>query len=235
MKVVTIPPSITDQELRNLYLLAGLTDEQLAQMREYMRYLQLKEGDLLFEQEQTAERFFVVVKGHIKLIRFSLEGDEKVIEIISPGQAFAEAIMFRPRQIYPVTAQAVGMTEVLSFNNRIFLEILEHSFETCKRILCDMSMRLHIWLNEIDHLTLQNATYRLVNYLLNQVPHQHSGLECEVHFDIPKQVVASRISVKPETFSRILHQMTEQGLVTVSGRIIKIHNIDKLRLYGQNF
>jgi CRP-like cAMP-binding protein len=227
------PLQLNNQQLRNIYLLASLSDPQLELMKQTSRQLQLKEGELLFKKGQPAECFFVVLRGHVKLTRLSLDGNEKVIEILTPRQTFAEAIMFRPQQVYPVTAQAVGDTEVMSFENKVFLGILEQSFDTCKRVMCDMSLRLHKWLNEIDELTLQNATYRLVNYLLYQIPKNHQGGPYEIHFEIPKHLIASRLSIKPETLSRILHQLTEEHLITVTGRTVTIHNVDKLRQYGQ--
>jgi CRP-like cAMP-binding protein len=225
--------SIDDQVLKNFFLFASLDDTQLSRIKQTMQHRQLQEGEFLFEHGQKAERFFILLNGHIKLIRLSLEGMEKVIEIIRPGESFAEAIMFMEKQIYPVTSQAIIPSEVISFENKVFLSILAESFDTCKRVMCDMSMRLRTWLGEIDNLTLQNATYRLVNYLLYQVP-EDSKNSCQVSFQIPKHVIASRLSIKPETLSRILQHLTKEGLITVEGKTIHIHNLDRLKLYSQN-
>jgi CRP/FNR family transcriptional regulator, dissimilatory nitrate respiration regulator len=225
--------SIDDQVLKNFFLFASLDNTQLTRIKQTMQYRQLQEGEFLFEHGQKADRFFILLNGHVKLIRLSLEGMEKVIEIIRPGESFAEAIMFMEKQIYPVTAQAIIPSEVISFENKVFLGILGESFDTCKRVMCDMSMRLRTWLGEIDNLTLQNATYRLVNYLLYQVP-ADSKNSCQVSFQIPKHVIASRLSIKPETLSRILQHLSKEGLITVEGKIIHIHNLDRLKLYSQN-
>ncbi|MEY3220872.1 MAG: hypothetical protein RIT27_2229 [Pseudomonadota bacterium] len=225
--------SINDQVLKNFFLFASLDDAQLNCIKQTMQYRQLQEGEFLFEHGQKAERFFILLSGHIKLIRLSLEGMEKVIEIVRPTESFAEAIMFMEQQIYPVTAQAIIPSEIISFENKIFLGILAESFATCKRVMCDMSMRLRTWLGEIDNLTLQNATYRLVNYLLYQVP-EDSKNSCCVSFQIPKHVIASRLSIKPETLSRILQHLSKEGLITVEGKVIHIHNLDRLKLYSQN-
>lgn len=218
----------TDYDLRQFYLFAGLDNTQRERLRQGMLQFQLAPGEFLFEHGQNAERFFILLSGHLKLIRLSSEGAEKVIELVKPGESFAEAIMFMPRQVYPVSAQAISPSVLLGFENRVFLSMLEGSFETCKRVLHDMSMRLRMWLNEIDHLTLQNATYRLVHYLLSRAPADQSG-GCTVEFDIPKHIVASRLSVKPETLSRILNQLTSEGLIEADGRHIRIHSLEKLR------
>ncbi len=219
-----------DREIAKVFLFTGLDERQLAQVKQNMGFIELDEGEYLFDHGQKAERFFLLLSGHIKLLRLSLDGMEKVIEIIEPGQTFAAPLMFLPKPAYPVTAEAISKSEVLSFDNRVFLNILENSFETCRRIMALMSKRLHSWLDEIDNLTLQNATYRLINYLMCQVP-EGCGNSCDIRFSVPKHVIASRLSIKPETLSRILHQLNAQELITVAGRTVHIRNIDDLCLY----
>ncbi len=223
----------TDQELRKLYLFTGLNDQQLALVKQNMRYIKLEEGEYLFKHGQPTERFFMLKGGYIKLFRISLGGAEKVFEVISPGQSFAEAMMFMPDSVYPVTAQAISNSVLLSFDNKTFVNILKESSDTCFRLMFHMSKRLRMWLNEIDNLTLQNATYRLVNYLLYQVPDEHKKVY-EFSFPVPKHVIASRLSIKPETFSRILRSLNLEGFIAVKGRSIRIHNVERLRLHSVN-
>ena len=223
--------TVTNYDLKGFYLFAGLDDAQREHLCQSALHFHLKPGEFLFEHGQPAERFFILLDGHIKLIRLSPEGTEKVIEIINPGESFAEAIMFMPRWIYPVSAQAILASDLLGFDNKVFLGMLENSFETCKRVMRDMSMRLRMWLNEIDNLTLQNATYRLVHYLLSQVPSDCASCVYRVEFKVPKHVIASRLSIKPETLSRILHQLADEGLIEPEGHGVKILSVDKLRAY----
>ncbi|HDN27966.1 MAG TPA: Crp/Fnr family transcriptional regulator [Thioploca sp.] len=223
--------STIDQELRQVDLFANLNDQQLAQIKQSMRLVQLEDGEYLFKHGQCAERFFMLREGYIKLLRISMEGVEKVFEVISPGQTFAEAIMFMPNSVYPVTAQAINKTELLSFENKVLMDIIQDSSDTCFQFLFHISKRMRMWINEIDNLTLQNATHRLVNYLLYQVPDDHNNAY-EIDFPIPKHVIASRLSIKPETFSRILNGLNKEGFITVKGKTIQIHNIDRLRLHS---
>ena len=220
--------SVTHDYLRQIHLFASLTESQLNLLIQTMYYVDLEDAQTLFLHGDHAKHFFVVQQGHIKLTRISTEGVEKVIEVISPEGTFAEAIMFMNKHAYPVTAQAIGETTVLAFENQVFLDILRESFDTCLHVMSDMSMRLHRWLNEIDELTLQNASYRFVNYLLSQIPVGSKGYY-QMKFDVPKHVIASRLSIKPETLSRILRQMTKDNILTVTGKHIEIYDINRLR------
>jgi len=99
---------LTPDDLLNGPLLRPLSRDQLERIARHAVRFYLGDGESLFQQGDTAERFYLVTKGQIKLYRLSPEGNEKVIEIVTPGQTFAEALMFLNRPHYPVGATAIG-------------------------------------------------------------------------------------------------------------------------------
>jgi CRP-like cAMP-binding protein len=213
--------------LRTVGHFAALDDSQLATIAAATRLVRLGENESLFQHGQPAEDFFLVLQGQIKLFRLSEGGDEKVIEIITPGRLFAEAVMFMERQAYPVNAEAVQASELLAISTRVFTRLLRESVDTCFRVMGVMSQRLHRHLNEIDSLTLHNATYRLVSYLLNEAAH-NSREQSSLQLNTPKHVVASRLSIQPETLSRILSRLSKQNLIEVRGSHIEVLDYDGL-------
>lgn len=220
---------IDNKKLRETPLFAALEDHQFSNMLEGMHILLLQPGEIVFKQGQHAQHFFLVYEGQVKLYRLSMEGHEKVIEIIQPKQTFAEAVMFMQWQSYPVNAEAVTESLVLRFNNESLLQLLRESTETCFRLIAQLSMRLHHWLNEIDNLTLQNATYRLIGFLQQQIP-EPAPEAVEITLDIPKHVLASRLSIQPETLSRLLKNLSQEGILNVEGKVLTIKDIKRLKL-----
>ena len=220
-------------DLKDTYLFATLDENQLRRVERISQAVQLREGEHLFSAGDEARRFYLVTQGKMKLYRLSLAGNEKVIEIIRPGHTFAEALMFMEKPTYPVSAAAIGKAKLLAFENQAFLGLLRESVDTCFRLMGDMSLRLRRLIKEIDDLTLQSATGRVAGYLCGQV--MFKGID-RVEFDLeaPKGVLASRLSVKPETFSRILHNFSNQGLVRVKGGHIEILNADGLRAQAES-
>jgi len=212
--------------LERVHFFEPLTREQLARVRATSHQIEMKAGESLFVQGDSAERFFLVQHGSIKLFLLSDGGEEKVVEVARPGQCFAEAVMFLgPEPHYPVHASALTDTRLLAFDNQTLLGLLEESRELGLHMLGAMSRRLHGLLREIDELTLHNATYRMITYLLAQA----RGTGDRIHLAMPKQIVASRLSIKPETFSRILARLRDQGLIEVTGDSVTLHDIQALR------
>jgi CRP-like cAMP-binding protein len=216
------------EHLRKTYLFATLDDSQLQKVMAMSQKITLSDGETLFEAGVTADRFFLVLEGQVKLYRLSLDGNEKVIELLRPGHTFAEALMFMEQPCYPVSSTAVGDVELLAFENLEFLALLRESVDTCFRLMGDMTMRLHHLIKEIDDLSLQTATGRVAGFLCGKLTELGDGVQ-SIELDTPKGVLASRLSVKPETFSRILHNFTADGLINVSGAHIDILNPDGLK------
>ena len=218
---------ILPEELRRHPLFGGLDADQMAQMLETARVIHLDEGQQLFQCRQPARNFFMVRSGTIRLYLSAPDGAEKVIHLIAAGETFAEAITLMEGQFYPVNASALNACEVLSFANLTYRNILQGSTDTCFRLMADMSQWLKRQITDIDALTLQNATLRFTNYLLHQVPAGTQD-EATVTLSAPKHVIASRLSIQPESFSRILRNLQSEGHITVTGNLIHIKDIKTL-------
>jgi CRP-like cAMP-binding protein len=219
--------------LRETYLFSVLDDQQLARVEGMSRRVHLEEGEQLFRIGDEAKNFFLVLEGQVKLFRISLSGNEKVIELIKQGNTFAEALMFMERPAYPVNCSALVPTELLAIDSQGFLNLLRESMDTCFRVMGDMSMRLRHLIKEIDDLTLQTATGRVAGYLWGQFEIK-GRKKLEFDLDAPKGVLASRLSVKPETFSRILHSFMDEGLVKIKGGHVVILDPDGLFAHAES-
>jgi CRP-like cAMP-binding protein len=229
----SIIATVDDAELRRLPLLSELDDAQLDRMRVSRRLVELPAGETLFHMGDRSSHFYYLDSGAIKLFRISPTGQEKIVEIIRPGQTFAEAVMFFARPLYPVNAQALESSTLTTFDSKVFLEMLHQSTETCLRLLGTLSVRLHQRVNEIDALSLQNATLRVVNFLLARVPDavEEAGHKV-IELEAAKKDIAGRLSIQPETFSRVLHALSESGAVRVEGRCIRVISEQALRNAG---
>jgi CRP-like cAMP-binding protein len=204
-------------DMQHGMLFTRLTPEQRRRVARRAARVSLGEGEPLFEQQDPADRFYLLLSGQVKLYRLSPDGDEKIIEVISPGATFAEAIMFLERPTYPVGAQALKPSALISFDTRDFLDMLRGSVETCLLLAADLSQRLHGLLREINDLSLNTGTCRVASYLVGSSPDSD-----EFDLEIPKQVLASRLSIKPETLSRIFRSLGNAGLVSISGNRVRI-------------
>jgi len=217
-------PEVVDA-LKQSHLFSSLTDIQMDRVHNHSKIVRLEEGQVLFAQGEDVTNFYLVLSGKMKLFRVSPDGQEKIMEIVPQGEVFAEALMFMDQPYYPVSSAALSDTVVVGIDASDFKAMLWDSVETCLLLLGGMSFRLRKLVHEIDTLTLHSGTCRVANYLLQQI---QDGEEC-VELEVAKGVIAARLSVKPETFSRIIKNLRGQDILSIEGNKITIHDREALK------
>lgn len=212
--------------LSRLPLFNELEPAELAYIAQHTAELHVPRGETIFRRGDPCTGFHTVVYGRIKLAFTSPHGSEKVVEIIGPGHSFGEAVMFMDKP-YVVSAQALADSMLLHVSKPAVLEEIERTPHFARKMLAGLSRRLHGIICDVEAYSLNSGTQRVIGYLLKEA--QQDGEQVMLH--VSKAVVASRLNLTPEHFSRILHDLIEQQLIEVHGRDITILDMEKLRNY----
>ncbi len=212
--------------LQGVRLFQHFTSEQMGRIGRKMREIRLAAGDILFMHGAPADCFFYLVKGQLKLYRVSPDGQEKIVEILEAGCTFAETRVFLHRPHYHVSCAALVDSVVIGIDAKNFVAVLRDSVDTCLMLLGELSQRLDGLVNEIDRLSLQDAASRVAEYLYRRLPQDTDQFVLKV----AKGVLASRLSVRAETLSRILKHLAEGGVLSIDGRgVVTVQDREKLR------
>ena len=193
----------------------------------------LTRGDMVFRIGESCEAFHVVVVGQVKLYVASPAGQEKVIELIGPGHSFAEAMMFLERP-YILNAQSLADTLLISVSKHAVFGEVERDPRFCMHMLAGISRRLHGLVQDVEGYSLQSGMQRLIGYLLRDVEDEDTANIGIVTVSLPvsKATIASRLSLTPEYFSRVLHELESHGLIEIDKREIRILDVQRLAGYG---
>ena len=218
----------TQAFLANLPLFKELGPAELERIAAGTTEMQVPRGEVVFNRGDPCTGFHLVVYGQIKLAFVSPQGAEKIVELIGPGFSFGEALMFMDKP-YIVMAQALADSKLVHVSKRVMFDELERDPGLARKMLAGLSWRLHSLVSDLESYSLQSATERVIGYLLRQ--DEAGGDNHVLTLSTPKAVVASRLNVTPEHFSRILHDLAERGLIEVGGREIRIADAGKLRDY----
>lgn len=228
MKMSEKNASIADI-LERQYFLSALSPAQRTQLFGGASQMALAPDQVLFRQGDAAVHFYVVASGSLKLYRLSDEGEEKVMGLAGPGDSFAEGVLFMSDPRYPVTAEALQSSRVVAIRCADFRHILENSFETCLSVMGKLTGRIRALINEVESLTLRDSRYRVVHYLLGLLPADDSRA-VTLRLPAGKGVIAARLAIRAETFSRTLKLLTDEGLIiTRGGRLIDVPEPIRLR------
>ena len=217
--------------LRRHYLFSGLEQDDFDTLVSVVSAKNLEKGEVLFHRGDQTDSFYLLDAGLIELNLIAPTGEKKVLEVVSPGRTFAEAIAFMQEQKYPVTAEALAESRLCEIPIQAYIDLVYANPDACMRLLSDVCRHLHARVREIENLTVQNARSRLASYLLDHVVETNDD-EATVRLELPRHVIASRLSIQPETLSRLLRNMVNEGVLTIEDRVIFVHSLARLRPYN---
>ena len=87
-------------------LFAGFEPFEIFRISRGARIIELKRKEIIFKAGDIPTGFYILLFGQIKLFFISSQGAEKVVDVVSEGESFGEAIMFLEKP-YIIFAEAM--------------------------------------------------------------------------------------------------------------------------------
>lgn len=212
--------------LRHHPLFGVLSETDIGGLLPHVHELRYPRGQVLFQRGDVCDGVHLLITGMVKLSVTAPQGNEKIVELIRPGQSFGEAVMFLDRS-YPVMAQALEDSFLLMVEKRAIVGAIEADPRFARSMLAGLSTRLHGLIRDVESYSMQNAVQRVIAFLLQCVADEDTQGYCVV-LPVNKNLIASRLNLTPETLSRTLHQLVTQQLISVNGREIEILDSERL-------
>lgn len=216
-------PAPVETLLSALPLFRDASPAHIAELALAARRVELRKGDRVYDTGGDAQGLYAVAFGLLKLTFGQSNGHTKVLRLVSAGETFGEPAVFFPHP-YPVTAEALSDCLVLFLSAQAVTHIVESDRAALRAMLGTLSRRIFEMVEDLQSHTAKNGLQRVAAYLCSL-----AGLEgavinggqvrtepVSVRLPTRKSVVASRLGVTKETFSRILHELTDAGLIAVS-------------------
>ena len=200
-------------------LFNGLPPEHIDHIVRIVVKKHYNRGETIFFEGDKGDGFYMVDSGKVKIYKMSLSGKEQILHFFGPGEPFGEVPVFHG-QPFPATAEALMKSTMLFFPRDKFIRLVHEFPSIALNMLAVLSMRLRRFASQIESLSLKEVPARLAGYLLYLSEEQ--GNADTVELEISKGQLASLLGTIPETLSRIFAKMSEEGLITVEGKTIRI-------------
>lgn len=194
--------------------------------------LTVNKGELIFQEGDKGQGFYIVGAGKIKVFKMSFEGKEQILHIYGPGHIFGEVPVFQGKS-FPASAMALEPSTILFLPRQAFVRQIETSPALAMNMLADLSRRLREFTVQIENLSLKEVPARLAAYILTLAQEESELLQTSalrkkglptaiVSLPVSKVQLASLIGTTPETVSRVLKKMDQSGFIKTEGKKILI-------------
>jgi CRP-like cAMP-binding protein len=182
--------------------------------------LSLKKDDILFHEGDTANFFYQVEEGAIKMVTYSLDGKEFIQGLFYQGDCFGEPPLFCNFK-YPGSAVTLIESKILRIPKDRFLDLLKDNFDIhlqLDRILCERLRYKNMILSEISFYDPEHRILSLLGYLKSKAP------ASDQLFQVPltRQQLADMSGMRVETVIRTIKRMEETGKLQIQDHKIFI-------------
>ena len=205
--------------------------EAVAELARRCRRVRLRTGEMAVRAGESADRFFVILSGRVKVYKLSPKGDEQILHLYGPGQSFGDAAMWSGGE-YPAFAEAVADATLLVVTRQVLHEAILASPELAMGMLGGLSRKLQEFARLIEQLSLKEVPARLAAVLLAEAAAAGSNT---FRLRQSKRELAAQIGTVAETLSRALAKLKAAGLVGVRGSQIRILDADGLDRVAEGY
>jgi len=180
--------------------------------------------EIFFLEGEEGSNIYFLCSGLVKLSKTNDEGKEAVIHFVKSGEIFAEILLYL-KNTYPVTATALENCEALAIDSKKLFEEISKNPVFSMKLIAVLAGRIKYFVNMIENLTLADIRKRFLSYVKNIAEKQQTN---RVKLPVNKGELALLLGSTPETFSRLLRKLTEEGIIEVNGKEIILIDMDEI-------
>ena len=216
--------------LRYVPIFGDLTPRDLEKMADLWVPKYYKKGSVIVMEEETGAVLFVIVYGQVKIVRSDRDGREAILSILGPRSLFGEMSILDGLS-RSATAVATSPTKLLMIERRDFLKMLHDYPSIAISLLRALTGRLRRADAKIKSLSLNNATGRAANAVLQLAEEVGVFYNGRVEIgQVPlRQELANMAGITRETFCRVLRKFVDKGHIQINGRKLIINDYENFR------
>ena len=227
--------SMSESFLRRIPVFEDLDPADLAMIDRVTTERRIARGATVFTEGEPGEGFHFIRSGKVKVIKLAADGREHILNILGPGEVFAEVLLFNDAP-YPATVVAVEDSLVGVIRNRELEALLVQQPRLAVHIIRVMSKKLLYIQSKVKTFALADSQAKIaqtLEYLLERYGRQ-TGRGVEVALEINRQDIANMAGTTRETVSRVFRTLKDDGVLEDDERRIIVREPRRLRSYRPN-
>ncbi|KXF76092.1 Crp/Fnr family transcriptional regulator [Paramesorhizobium deserti] len=212
-----------------------LSTEEMEFVLSHARSAHYSRDSAIFSQGEVAQSFFLLLSGHVRVVRTSPEGDQVIVRYINEGELLGIAIaMGAPT--YPATAVAAVDCIVLAWPNAVWPQMQERLPSFCTSTYRTIGTRLQETHDRILEISNEQVEQRIARALLRLV--QQAGRKSDegvaIDFPITRQDIAEMTGTTLHSVSRLLSGWESEGIVKNGRQKVVVTDPHQLALIAEN-
>ncbi len=222
----------TKIQVQHIPLFKDLSPQECERVYSCLHQREFKANNYLFEEGQEALGIYIVLEGHVKVIRTAVDGKEVILFLVRPEHIVGEGAVFQ-KNTHPATAVAVKKVRTLFLSAPHCHLLVQEIPALASRLLAIFAARQRMFMHKIAAQGERNALTRVAGYILHRISieEEHNSIQLA----ISRNDLANLLGLARETVSRQLSLLVECGAITVEGNSVCLVDKQKLQANAQGY
>jgi CRP-like cAMP-binding protein len=171
-------------------------------------------GDVIFDEGDPSDTFFVVVTGKVKVFKRGPDGHDVILEIFGPGSPLGAVAAFESRP-YPASAVPLEPSTCLLMPRDAFFALLERHPSLVRGLLGSLSLRLVELTSRLSEIAGGRVDARLARLFLKLADRLGKPQLDGIFIPLPltRQEVADMVGTTIETAIRVMSRWSKDGIL----------------------
>lgn len=217
-----------------LPMFAGLAAAEQDELLRESRSVRYSKGSAVFDQGTPADRFFLLLHGHLRVEKTTPQGQQSVVRYVSAGELFGVAQAMNLTH-YPATAVAAVDSIALAWPSSSWQRLIVRYPTLASSALQTVGNRLQDTQARVMEISNEQVEQRVAHALLRLIKQAGRRVDAGVEIDFPisRQDVAEMTGTTLHTVSRILSAWEGEGLVEGGRQRIVLRDVRRLQALAE--
>lgn len=211
------------QILSKVDLFENLTITDLEKIAQSAFGLELLKDEVLFLQGDPAEKIYLILQGHIKLVQTHHDGQQILIRVAGPVEMLGAVALGRVNA-YPASAFAISNCKVVYWTREKLLELIGQIPLLASNTMHFMADKIQVMQDRFRLIATQKVEQRLAHTLINLMRTSGKPTETGIQINVAlsRQELSEMIGTTLYTVSRLLQQWEKNKIVKCGRERIEI-------------
>lgn len=220
----TMVAGVVHSKLREISLFQDLPEAALLELAKHARLMEVPAGEVLFDQDDPGDAFYLIDEGQAHIMRKYENGEEVCLKTLGPFDVVGELSMVvgQPRTGSVVTASDCTL---IGLDREVFMEVIDRVPGAAVNVMQQLGLRLYQMNLQVREHAIGNAAARVASIILL--------LASDKAGEVPGVQRINRMAraagMDGDALDRMLREWVRQGIIDYDGRLLVVKNVEALR------
>ena len=211
--------------LKRVSIFSGMDDGGLQKLETIVTERTYTKKSIIFHEGDIGDSLYIIKAGRIKIAKVTLDGREKTLTIMQPGDFFGEMALFdnMPRS---ATAEVIeGSAQLYSISKTDFERLIHENPSIALKIMRDLTQRIRQVNQQVEDLAFKDVHGRVATTLCQLAEKEGrpmGGRKVRIELKMTHQDIASMVGSSRETVTRALNRFQERGIISIEHQHVTI-------------